>query len=129
MNVSPRSLAQRRADWVKVVKVWNRIEAFVTDPAHRDEAVKIMAARAGVPAGEYAKFLPGTRFLSPTEALTAFEKNDTLKSVYGSGKVADAFNVANKVYKDPQKVESYLDPSLSKEALSETAHAAATPKK
>ena len=115
--VSPKSLAQRRADWVKVVKVWNRIEAFVTDPAHKDEAVKIMAGRAGVPPEEYAKFLPGTRFLSPKEALGAYEKNDTLKSVYGSGKVADAFNVANKVYKDPQKVDSYLDPSLSKEAL------------
>ena len=61
--------------------------------------------------------MPGTRFLSPKEALGAYEKNDTLKSVYGSGKVADAFNVANKVYKDPQKVDSYLDPSLSKEAL------------
>jgi NitT/TauT family transport system substrate-binding protein len=129
VNVSPKSLAQRRADWVKVVKVWNRIEAFVTDPAHRDEAVKIMAGRAGVPAEEYAKFLPGTHFLSPTEALAAFEKNDTLKSVYGSGKVADAFNVANKVYKDPQKVETYLDPSLAKEAFGDTAHAAATPKK
>ena len=114
--VSPKSLAQRRADWVKVVKVWNKIEAFVTDPAHKDEAVKIMAGRAGVPAEEYAKFLPGTRFLSPTEALAAYQKNDTLKSVYGSGKVADAFNVANKVYKDPQKIETYLDPSLSKEA-------------
>jgi NitT/TauT family transport system substrate-binding protein len=129
VNVSPKSLAQRRADWVKVVKVWNRIEAFVTDPTHRDEAVKIMAGRAGVPADEYSKFLPGTRFLSPTEALAAFEKNDTLKSVYGSGKVADAFNVANKVYKDPQKVDSYLDPSLSREALGDTAHAAAAPKK
>lgn len=114
--VSPKSLAQRRADWVKVVKVWNKIEAFVTDPAHKDEAVKIMAGRAGVSPDEYAKFLPGTRFLSPDEALAAYQKNDTLKSVYGSGKVADAFNLANKVYKDPQKVDSYLDPSLSKEA-------------
>jgi len=127
VNVSPKSLAQRRADWVKVVKVWNRIEAFVTDPAHRDEAVKIMAARAGVPPEEYAKFLPGTRFLSPAEAVAAFEKNDTLKSVYGSGKVADAFNVANKVYKDPQKVETYLDPSLAKEALAGAAPHAAAP--
>ncbi|HEY8926243.1 MAG TPA: ABC transporter substrate-binding protein [Polyangia bacterium] len=127
VNVSPKSLAQRRADWVKVVKVWNRIEAFVTDPAHRDEAVKIMAARAGVPPEEYAKFLPGTRFLSPAEAVAAFEKSDTLKSVYGSGKVADAFNVANKVYKDPQKVETYLDPSLAKEALAGAAPHAAAP--
>jgi NitT/TauT family transport system substrate-binding protein len=115
--VSPKSLAQRRADWVKVVKVWNKIEAFVTDPAHKDEAVKMMAGRAGVPPDEYGKFLPGTRFLSPTEALARFEKKDTLESLYGSGKVADDFNVANKVYAKPQNVADYIDPSLSKEAL------------
>jgi NitT/TauT family transport system substrate-binding protein len=119
--VSPKSLAQRRADWVKVVKVWNRIEAFVADPAHQAEAVKIMAARAGVPADEYAKFLPGTRFLTPTEAVARLDKTspkkDTLLSVYGSGKVADAFNVANKVYDKPQNVDDYIDGSLSKEAL------------
>jgi NitT/TauT family transport system substrate-binding protein len=114
--VSPKSLAQRRADWVKVVKVWNKIEAFVTDPAHKDEAVKIMAGRAGVPAPEYGKFLPGTRFLSPAEALARFEKKDTLDSLYGSGQVADDFNVANKVYAKPQKVADYIDSSLSKEA-------------
>ncbi|MBC8131580.1 MAG: ABC transporter substrate-binding protein [Deltaproteobacteria bacterium] len=114
--VSPKSLAQRRADWVKVVKVWNKIEAFVTDPAHRDEAVKIMAGRAGVPPEEYGKFLPGTRFLSPAEALARFEKKDTLESLYGSGKVADTFNVANKVYAKSQSVDDYIDASLSKEA-------------
>jgi NitT/TauT family transport system substrate-binding protein len=119
--VSPKSLAQRRADWVKVVKVWNKIEAFVTDPAHQEEAVKIMAGRAGVPPDEYARFLPGTRFLSPDEALARFDntsaKKDTLESLYGSGKVADVFNVTNKVYAKSQTVDEYIDPSLSKEAL------------
>jgi NitT/TauT family transport system substrate-binding protein len=115
--VNPQSLSQRRADWVKVVKVWNRIAAFVRDPANQAEAVKMMAARAGVPPEEYAKFLPGTRFLSPEEALSRFEQKDTLDSLYGSGKVADAFNVANKVYKDPQAIAAYIDGSLSKEAL------------
>ena len=116
LAVSPKSLAERRSDWVKVVKVWNRIEKFVTDPATRPEAVKIMAARAGVSPEEYAGFLPGTRFLSPEEALTRFEKNDSLESLYGSGKVADEFNLANKVYTEAQPVASYIDPSLSREA-------------
>jgi len=115
--VSPKSLAQRRADWVKVVKVWNRIVTYVADPANKDEVVKLMAARAAVPPAEYAAFLPGTRFLTPEEALTRFEKNDTLESLYGSGKVADQFNVANKVYDKAQSVDEYIDPSLSKEAL------------
>jgi NitT/TauT family transport system substrate-binding protein len=115
--VNPKNLAERRADWVKFIKVWNRIEKFVTDPKNTDEAVKIMAGRAGVPPEEYAKFLPGTHFLSPAEAVKRFDKTDSLDTLIGSGKVADAFNVANKVYKDPQAVASYIDGSLSKEAL------------
>jgi NitT/TauT family transport system substrate-binding protein len=118
VNVSPKSLAERRADWVKVVKVWNRIVRFVKDPANRDEVVKIMGARAGVPPEQYVKYLPGTRYLSPEEALKAFEKKDTLDSLYGSAKVADEFNVANKVYAQHQPIDEYIDPSLSKEALS-----------
>jgi len=79
--------------------------------------VKMMAGRAGVPPDEYAKFLPGTRFLTPEEALKRFEPKDTLESLQYSGKVADEFNVANKVYKDPQAIKAYIDGSLAKEAL------------
>ena len=70
-----------------------------------------------MPPEEYAKFLPGTRFLTPEEALARFEPKDTLESLFGSGKVADEFNVANKVYAQPQPVAAYIDGSLSKEAL------------
>lgn len=117
VSVSPKSLSTRRDDWIKVVKVWNRTVAFVTDPANKAEAVKIMAGRAGVPPEEYAKFLPGTRFLSPQEALARFDKKEGLNTLYGSGLVADAFNVANKVYAKPQPVAEYLDGSLLREAL------------
>jgi len=117
VSVSPKSLSTRRDDWIKVVKVWNRTVAFVTDPANKAEAVKIMAGRAGVPPEEYAKFLPGTRFLSPQEALARFDKKEGLTTLYGSGLVADAFNVANKVYAKPQPVAEYLDGSLLREAL------------
>jgi NitT/TauT family transport system substrate-binding protein len=118
LNVSPKSLAERRADWVKVVKVWDKIVRYVKDPSHQDEVVKIMAARAGVPADQYAKYMPGTRFLSPEEALQKFEKKDGLDSLYGSAKVADEFNVANKIYAQHQPIDEYIDSSLSKEALS-----------
>jgi len=117
LNVSPKSLAERRADWVKVIKVWNRIQKFVADPANRDEALKIMASRAGVTPEEYAQFMPGTRLLTPEEAIKRFEKGDGLDSVYGSAKVADAFNVAMKVYAEPQPINDYIDGSLAKEAL------------
>ena len=63
--VNPKSLAERRDDWVKVVKVWNRIVKFVMDAANKEEAVKIMAGRAGVPPEEYAKFLRARAFSPP----------------------------------------------------------------
>ena len=115
--VSPKSLADRRDDWVKFVKVWNKIVTFVMDPKNKDEAVKIMAGRAGVPPAEYATYMPGTHFLTPEEALTRFEMKDGLGTLLGSGKVADAFNLANKVYAKSQDVTTYIDGSLSKDAL------------
>jgi NitT/TauT family transport system substrate-binding protein len=118
--VSPKNLAARRDDWVKVVKVWNRIVKYVMDPATKDEAVKIMAGRANVTPQEYATFLPGTRLLMPDEALARFEQKDTLESLYGSGKVADTFNVEHKVYAKSQPVADYIDGSLSKEALAKS---------
>ena len=40
-----------------------------------------------------------------------------MTSIYGSTKVVDAFNVKFKVYAKPAKIDSYFDPSLTKEAL------------
>ena len=88
------------------------------DPANQAEAVKIMAGRVGVKPEEYAKFLPGTRFLSPRGGAEALRAEATaLDSLLRHGKVADEFNVANKVYEEPQPVATYIDGSLSKEAL------------
>jgi NitT/TauT family transport system substrate-binding protein len=114
--VNPASLAARHDDWVKVIKVWNRVVAYVNDPATQADAVKIMAARAGVSSEEYQGFMGGTFFLTPAEALKAFQKGDGLDSVYGSSKVADQFNVANEVYKEAQPIDDYIDGSLSVEA-------------
>ena len=82
LSVNPKSLAERRADWVKVVKVWNRIVKL------RDGSVatKTRWSRSwqGAPASIRPKitptFLPGTSFLSPEEALARFEQKDGLES-------------------------------------------------
>lgn len=118
ITVSPQSLAQRRADWVKVVAVWDRIVAFLANPATKSEGIAIMAARAGVDAKEYAAFLEGTRFLPlATGAKFLSGKTDTFGSVAGSSKIADAFNVKNGVYKEAQNVAAYIDASLMEEAV------------
>ena len=110
--VSPQSLATRKEDWAKFVKVWYRIADFVRDPKTQPEAVAIMAAKVGVKPKEYAAAMPGTYFLSLDEAKKRFQKGDGLDSLYGSTKVADDFNVANKVYPQAQPVDDYIDASL-----------------
>jgi NitT/TauT family transport system substrate-binding protein len=110
--VSPTSLAQRKADWAKFVKVWYRISDFVRNPKTQKEAVAIMAAKVGVKPEEYAAAMPGTYFLSLAEAKKAFKKGEGLDSVYGSSKIADDFNVANKVYKAAEPVADYIFPDF-----------------
>jgi NitT/TauT family transport system substrate-binding protein len=47
LAVNPVSFAQRKEDWAKVVRVFYKCVDYISDPATRDEALRIMAARAG----------------------------------------------------------------------------------
>ncbi len=116
--VSPQSLANSRADWVKFIKVWDKIVGYLTDPATRADGISIMAARAGVVPAEYAAFMNGTHLL-PLKRGAMFMSSDAegFKSVTGSTKIADAFNVANQVYAESQDVSAYIDASLMLEAV------------
>ena len=115
--VSPQSLATSRADWVKFVKVWGKIVAYLADPKTRDDGIAIMAARAGVDPAEYAAFMSGTRLLSLEEGAKAMASMaDGFGSVTGSTKIANEFNVANGVYAEPLDVSAYIDASLMVEA-------------
>ncbi len=116
--VTPQSLAERRADWVKVAQVWDRVVAFLADSKTRAEGIKIMAARAGVDASEYASFMPGTRFLSLAEGATILGSSASgFGSLAGSSKIADDFNVKNGVYKEAQDIPASFDASITADAL------------
>jgi NitT/TauT family transport system substrate-binding protein len=116
--VTPQSLAQHRSEWVKFVGVWDKVVAYLADPKTREDGIKIMAARAGVDPKEYAAFLPGTRLMTLAEGLKVLSaKTDGFDSVVGSSKIANEFNVKNEVYKESQDVASYLDASLTADAL------------
>ena len=110
--VSPQSVAQRKEDWIKFVRVWYRIVDFVKNPQTQPEAIAIMAAKVGVKPEEYAAAMPGTYFLSLAEAKQRFAKGAGLDSLYGSTKIADDFNVANKVYATAQPIDDYIDAEL-----------------
>ena len=113
LAVNPASAKQRKADWVKVVKVWDRVVKYINDPKTQPDAVKIMAARAGVSPETYLPLLKGTKLLSLDEAKKIYVKGDGFKTLEGSTKVANQFNVANGVYKAPENVAAYLDPSFT----------------
>lgn len=113
LAVTPASAKARRADWQKLVKVWDKIVAYIEDPKTQPDAVKIMAARSGVTPAEYLPFLKGTKLLSLEEGKKVYVKGDGFKTLYGSTKIVNDFNVANKVYKAPEKIDAYFDPSFT----------------
>ena len=113
LAVSPASAKQRRADWLKVLKVWDRVVHYINDPKTQPDAVKIMAARVGVDPKVYLPLLKGTKLLDLEAGRKIYVKGAGFGSLYGSSKVADDFNVANGVYKSPQVLDSYLDPSFT----------------
>lgn len=113
LSVNPASLSERKADWEKVLKVWYKVVNYINDPKTHADAVKIMSARVGLAPEKYESFLSGTKILTLDEAKAAYKKGKGLDSIYGSSKVSDDFNVANKVYDTPQDIDSYFDGSLT----------------
>ena len=112
--VSPTSLSSRKDDWAKVIKVWGKVVAYINDPKTQPDAIKIMSARVGLTPEAYKPLLKGTRLLNLAEGKAAFVKADGLKSLYGSSKIADDFNVKNAIYKEPQDLSKAIDPVFNK---------------
>jgi len=61
---------------------------------------------------EYAEFMKGVHFLSKDETKKVLVKGETFESLYGSTKIVNQFNIANKIYKTSQDIDSYIDPSI-----------------
>ena len=113
LAVSPSSLSANKVAWSKVVDVWYQTVAYILDPATQDEAVSIMAARVGVTPEEYKPLLAGTKILTLEEAKGFYAKGEGFKSIYGSSKIANDFNLKYEVYKEAQDIDAYTEPSLT----------------
>lgn len=113
LAVNPASVKAHRAEWQKVVKLWDRVVAYIEDPKTQPDALKIMAARSGITPAEYLPLLKGTKLLSLEEGKKAYVKGTGYQSIYGSTEVANTFNWYNKVYGLSQNVSSYIDPSFT----------------
>jgi NitT/TauT family transport system substrate-binding protein len=113
LAVSPASLNAHRADWIKLVGVWDKVVHYINDPKTQDDAIKIMAARVELTPEDFKPLIKGTHLIDVAEGKKTFKKAEGLTSLYGSSKIADEFNVANEVYKQAQDINSYIDPSLT----------------
>ncbi len=114
LAVNPTSFAEHREDWAKVTAIYYKCVAYLHDPKTRDDAINIMAAKVGSNPVDYGKNIPGTHFLTLDEAKAALKKGPGLDSIYGSMEIGNQFNLDNKVYKDSQKADDYIVPSVIK---------------
>ena len=113
LGVRPESLASHKAEWTKLIGIWDRVVHYINDPKTQPDALKIMSARVGLTPETYKPLLKGTHLIDIAEAKKTFKKADGLESLYGSSKIADDFNVANAVYKEHQDINGYIDPSFT----------------
>jgi NitT/TauT family transport system substrate-binding protein len=113
LAVNPTSFAAHRADYAKLLKVWERVVSYIADPSTQPDALKIMSARVGLSPEQYKPLLDGTHLIGLAEAKGVFKKSDGLESLYGSSRNADEFNVKNAVYKSPQNIDGYIYPALT----------------
>jgi NitT/TauT family transport system substrate-binding protein len=117
LTVSPKSLTASKADWTKMVAIWDHVVKYIYDPKTQADAVKIMSGRDGLTPAAYKAFLDGTHLLDLAAGKAAYVKGAGLSSIYGSTTNADKFNVKYAVYKEAQKVDTYIDPSITQTAL------------
>lgn len=112
LYVSPRSLAGRRNEWLKVVRVWMQIAEFVKDEQNWDEAVNIIASAGSHSSRSYTKLLARTRFLDLKDNIKHFASGDKRASVHHSTRAIDRFHVANKIYKQPMHGAAPFDANV-----------------
>lgn len=113
LAVNPKSLAERKSDWEKVVSVWYRIADYIKQESNRSDVLRIMSARVGLSPEEYAPLMQGTFFLGADGNLKHYQHGDTLESIFKSSQVVDAFNIEHGVYQVAQKPEVYLNDDVA----------------
>ncbi len=113
LTVNPATLGPRKDDWLKLIKVWDRVVHYINDPKTQAYAIKIMAARDGLTPEAYKPLVKGTHLIDIAEGKKTFTKGPGLSSLYGSTAVSDDFNVKNAIYKTSMPFDSLIDPSFT----------------
>jgi NitT/TauT family transport system substrate-binding protein len=114
LAVNPSSLAAHHDDWAKIAAIYYKCAAYIMDPATRDDAVKIMAAKVQQKPEDYAKNLPGTHFMTLTEAKADYKGNaGKAMNLRDSLALSDKFSMENAVYKVSQKPGDYISSAIT----------------
>jgi NitT/TauT family transport system substrate-binding protein len=111
--ISPASLAAHHDDWAKVAAIYYKCVAYLMDPATRDDAIKIMAAKVGQDPAVYAKYVPGTHFETEDEAKANY-KGDAGSATPIRTSMIESNRVLLEIgaYKNTQNVDDYLYPDI-----------------
>ncbi|HTB79260.1 MAG TPA: ABC transporter substrate-binding protein [Opitutaceae bacterium] len=114
LAVNPASLAAHHDDWAKIAAIYYKCVAYIMDPATRDDAIKIMSGKVQQKPEDYAKNVPGTHFETLAEAKANY-KGDAGAAInlHDSMALSDKFSLDNAVYKNSQKPEDYISPSIT----------------
>ena len=75
LAVSPASLAAHKDDYIKLIKVWDRVVHYINDPKTQDDAVAIMAKRVGLTPAAYKPLLKGTHLIDVAEGKKTYQES------------------------------------------------------
>ncbi len=113
--VNPASLAANHDAWSKVAAIYYKCVAYLMDPATRDDAIKIMAAKVGVDPAVYAKYVPGTHFETLAEAKANYKGDaGAATNIHDSMVKSDQVLIQVGAYKanQSQKPSDYIYPDI-----------------
>lgn len=112
VSVHSEHLMQNQEEWKKILKVWDKVVAYINDPATHDDAVRIMSTKVSVDAKDYGTFMKGTYFLDVKANKEVFTKSDDIKSIYGSTYNVNEFNIEFNVYDKKVDVDKTIYPDI-----------------
>ena len=110
---SEKSLKQKRAEYVGLVRAWYDVEKFLRD--NRDEAVNIMAKVVKQPPEKYKMFLSGVRFLNEKDNLDSFAAASNSRSLAALSIPLVKFLKEKKLVEGDVSIAGAVDDSLIQE--------------
>jgi len=112
LAISRTLLEDRPEDVQKLIDAWYKTLAYIAE--NREEAIKIMAERAGVSEAEYASYEAGTTLFSADDNVKAFEPGDDLTSLEFAAKDISKFMLDAKLIDNEVDLSKLFDSSFIK---------------